>query len=190
MKIIQSVKNKTGWSFFLCPFCNGIVEKRNQHGKKAKSCGCMRHLLSAISRTKHKEGKTRLYQTYINMKRRCYYKKDIHYKYYGERNITVCDEWRESYLNFRDWALKNGYSDNLTIDRKDNDGNYTPGNCRFIPLSVNNLNRRTVVLDFEKAQEIRNKYSTGLYTQAILGQEYGVSHGHISEIVNNKTWIV
>lgn len=71
------------------------------------------------------------------MKPRCLSPNDPHYKWYGGRGIIVCDEWKNSYENFRDWAMSNGYTDDLTIDRIDNDGNYEPSNCQFITASEN-----------------------------------------------------
>ena len=66
------------------------------------------------------------------MKTRCYNKNGNHYKRYGARGIIICDEWLRSFKTFYNWSMSHGYADNLTIDRKNNDGNYEPNNCRFI----------------------------------------------------------
>ena len=84
----------------------------------------------------------RLRKIWESMKERCYYTKHIHYKSYGGRGITVCEEWME-YLPFAKWAFRNGYSDNLTIDRINVNGNYEPCNCRWIPMSEQHSNKRT-----------------------------------------------
>lgn len=86
--------------------------------------------------------KTRIYRIWQDMKNRCYYKKLPEFKYWGGRGITICKEWRESFLNFYKWALANGYKDNLSIDRVDVNGNYEPSNCRWATAYEQVHNRR------------------------------------------------
>jgi hypothetical protein len=74
----------------------------------------------------------RIYRIWAGMKDRCYNKNRSKYKRYGARGIVVCEEWKNNFMNFYNWAISNGYQDNLSIDRKDNDGNYEPDNCRWI----------------------------------------------------------
>ena len=76
------------------------------------------------------------------IKHRCTNANNDRWGDYGGRGITVCSEWAESFEAFRDWALANGYRDDLTIDRKDVNGNYEPGNCRWITNQEQQHNRR------------------------------------------------
>ena len=78
------------------------------------------------------------------MKRRCYCSSSTNYKYYGGRGIEVCSEWKNSYSNFKQWALENGFEENkgLTLDRIDFNGNYCPENCRWITFKEQQRNKR------------------------------------------------
>lgn len=82
-----------------------------------------------------------LYSRWYTMRRRCYDPKFIVYRYYGGKGIGVCEEWRNDYLAFQRWALGHGWKKNLTLDRIDPHGNYSPDNCRWITLSEQQCNR-------------------------------------------------
>lgn len=106
-----------------------------------KSCGCLRREVSAERVWVHGLKRTKLYGTWGNIKRRCTDENSSDYPVYGGRGISVCSEWRDSFVVFREWSLANGYQEGLEIDRRDNDGNYESENCRWVTRAVNARNK-------------------------------------------------
>lgn len=90
----------------------------------------------------HGKTNTRLHSIWKSMKARCYCPNWKPYVHYGARGITVCDEWKNSFLDFYSWSINNGYSQTLELDRIDVNGNYEPNNCRWITHREQTLNRR------------------------------------------------
>lgn len=113
---------------------------------RSKSCGCLAKAISAkvASGTfkTHGQSKTRLYKIWAGIKKRCNNENSSNYKNYGGRGITVCDAWME-FEPFKEWAVKNGYADDLSIDRIDVNGNYEPTNCRWVTKVAQANNRTT-----------------------------------------------
>ena len=88
-----------------------------------------------------KKERKRLKSIYNGMRLRCYNENSVNYKYYGGKGVTICDEWLLSFENFFDWAINNGYNENLTIDRIDSEKEYSPDNCKWSTKKEQAYNR-------------------------------------------------
>lgn len=106
------------------------------------SCGCLESELLSKRNTTHGLSYNPLHQVWLDMNKRCYSPRFKSYHNYGGRGITVTPEWRDSPTLFIAWAEANGYDETLQLDRRDNEGNYSPDNCRFVTCQVNVNNRR------------------------------------------------
>ncbi len=181
-------KKPAYFGLFYCPKCKTNVVKQTSNGKVSKTCGCGRH------DHKKKHGAcvgykdTKLYKVWSGIRSRCRNKNNQRYKHYGGRGIAFCEEWQK-YEPFRDWALLNGYKEYLSIDRRNNDGNYTPENCRFITLTDNNRNKKNNVLSIKKAEKIRSIYAEGEHSQRELAKMFGVHQWRIWKVLKNEIWV-
>ena len=142
--VVKRCENIKGRTAFLCRCKCGKEIKVISHSLmrgNTSSCGCLHKQQLAERNYKHGARYTRLYRIYRNMITRCYNSNILEYKNYGGRGIIVCKEWRESFVAFRTWAENNNYSDKLTIDRIDTNGNYEPNNCRWVTLKAQGFNK-------------------------------------------------
>lgn len=144
-------KENSKKTFFKC-LCDCGKEKIFQSSDlisgKIKSCGCWKseHMKKlGKEQTKHGMTDSRLYHIWRGLRTRCNFDKSKDYNNYGGRGIKVCEEWKNSFQNFYDWAIKNGYQEHLTIDRKDVNGNYCPENCRWADMYTQTRNKRNTV---------------------------------------------
>jgi len=137
---------------------------------------------------KHGGTKTKLFGLWKDIKKRCYNKSRKQYKDYGGRGIIICPEWANDYTKFRDWSLNNGYQEGLEIDRINNDGNYSPENCRFVTKQENIRNSRATKLTLGISNEIKGLWNTGNYTQQELAEKFELHQTTISCIILNKIW--
>lgn len=119
-----------------------VVEAYNLKTGHTQSCGCLQREATSVANKTHGKRNTRLYRIWICMKNRCYRKNHDAYKHYGGRGIKVCDEWLHSFKAFNDWAMANGYRDDLSIDRIDTNKGYSPDNCRWATMAEQNKNKR------------------------------------------------
>lgn len=148
-----------------------IVEASHLRSGHTKSCGCSKN--ERIKNLNYKLGlsTSKIYYTYRNMLNRCYWDKSSESKNYKDRGIVVCDEWRNKengFENFVKWSMKNGYSEDMTIDRINVNGNYEPNNCRWtdtITQANNKRNNKYVVVNGEKGTvgNLSRKYNIGYW---------------------------
>lgn len=110
-----------------------------------QSCGCLGKERRAIRSTTHGKHNSKIYGVWAGMKDRCNNPNNKHYNNYGRRGIAVCNEWLNSFQAFLDWAMANGYSEGLTIERKDTNGNYCPENCKWASRVEQNRNKRNTI---------------------------------------------
>lgn len=144
-RIQPSGQKKTQW---LCKCECGNYSKvtsSNLLKKHSVSCGCFAKESTKKRATVHGfSKKERLYNIWTGIRKRCFTKTCPDYKNYGGRGITLCEKWLD-YINFRNWALNNGYSEQLTIERKNLNDNYCPENCLWIEKKEQSKNRRNVI---------------------------------------------
>lgn len=163
MKLIKLLEIKDFGTYkkrialYECPICN----KKSEHRKEqidyykpsmCKGCSTRKHS------TTHGQRHTKLYKKWQEMKSRVYNKNTNSYKSYGGRGIAICQEWRDDFMVFKEWADTNAYADNLSIERINNNGNYEPSNCKWIPFAEQQRNTR---------RTLKNRFSDDVLTDAI-----------------------
>lgn len=139
-----------GQALWLCRCDCGVEKVVRGHDLKGgvKSCGCSR--IKNCGLYQHGLSKTKLHSTWRAIKDRCYNENNKSYRFYGGRGIKVCEEWLNDFVPFYEWSNSHGYSENLTIDRIDPDGDYSPDNCRWIDrVAQANNTRRNIYITID-----------------------------------------
>jgi hypothetical protein len=146
LSVISRAQSKNGarWNCRCDCGAKKIIQGGHLRHGSARSCGCRKPALIGQANSTHGETRTRIYKIWIGMKSRCYDEKHQAYAIYGGRGILICDAWRNDFPAFRTWALANGYAAYLTIDRRDNNKGYEPGNCRWATWKEQRANQRRV----------------------------------------------
>lgn len=172
LTVLERAENTpSGQARWLC-CCNcgnlKVIRGQSLRSGITQSCGCLRQERLLAANTTHGNSNSRLYHIWCDMKRRCTDRKGKDWSFYGARGITVCQEWNEDFAAFQEWALDNGYSDELTIDRINVDEGYSPDNCRWVDALIQSRNRRNIQTYAHKGKR-----------QAISAwaDEYGLPYG-------------
>ena len=169
---------KRHFGIFECPYC-GVLYKAQIFSVKvgeSKSCGCLRALKNK-SRKVHGLNKTRVHRIWTDMRNRCNNPNNTGFSKYGALGIAVCKEW-DNFMSFKEWSDNNGYFDDLSIDRIDNDKGYSPDNCRWTTKAVQARNKRVIQVNntsgykgvrYRKDKDKYEAYINVFYNSIYLG---------------------
>lgn len=176
-------QNHRGKSMWVCQCDCGktsVVLGTHLTGGHTKSCGCYNEESTKSRVTTHGMSRTRLYNIWRGMLKRCNYEGATSYRNYGAKGISVCEEWCD-YEKFKDWAISHGYSDHLTLDRIDNSGDYRPENCRWADVKTQMRNTsRNKVIQFRGETHCLQEWAD------ILGMNYRT----LQQRINTYGWTV
>lgn len=196
LEVIELAEIRNRRSYWLCKCDCGntkVVRSDALISLKTVSCGCLKKKQDKINLTaNHKDNQTkeRLYHIWASMCQRCSNENSQSYENYGGRGISVCEEWRSDYRNFRKWAVENGYQETLTIERNNVNGNYCPENCCWIPFSRQERNQRRTIrvtidgitqplIDFAEQYGIKPCTARQRYHSGYRQKEYLLYQGNL-----------
>lgn len=184
LTVTKRAENKNGRVAWLCVCECGnelITTTDNLRSGDTQSCGCYNKERTIQTHQKHGLRYKKLYAIHQSIKARCYNKNNKQYKDYGGRGIKVCDEWLGEHgaENFIKWALSNGYADNLTIDRVNNNKGYSPDNCRWAtPKEQGNNTRRNHYIT----------YNGETHTLSQWAEIKNIKRGTLNSRINKYHW--
>lgn len=140
----------------------------------------------------HRMYGTRIYKVYYAMLERCYCLNYKHYNRYGGRGITICEEWKNSFVNFNNWAQSNGYVLGLQLDRHpDNNGPYSPDNCRWVTPQLNSRNRRSnVIVEYNEKRYTLVEFITayGVVSRSTISRRREQGWDTVTAVITPKRW--
>lgn len=168
LTVISQESNINYRKKFLCKCLCGnsvIVSMSHLRTGHTTSCGCLR--IDEPVRKTHGDAGSRLYKIYYQMLARCHNPQSTNYTKYGAKGRAVCTEWRGSYEVFKEWAVANGYTEGLSIDRENNNGDYTPGNCRWVTPTTQAINRGQITTNTSGYKGVSFKKNSGKWVSRV-----------------------
>lgn len=181
VRLLPERKNRARVWECICD-CGRTIATEAGHLRKGHttSCGCVKNV-------RHGFASTRVYRIWAYMIQRCENKNATGFKHYGARGVAIHPEWKDAAV-FCKWAMENGYSDNAELDRIDNEGPYSPENCRWVSHQENNQNTRRTKLDAVKVKAARLAFQAGIMNKTEIAAFFGVSRTCVVNAVNKTTW--
>lgn len=167
-----------------CSSCGKHIERRTSHVKASKTTECQACLMSKKFKT-HGDTGTRLHNIWLQMRLRCTDTNNSAYRWYGAKGIKVDEEW-ETYETFKDWAINNGYTEELTIERINSDKNYERSNCKWIPIEENRQrarDKRKVKID---RYDLGGNYIDTFESYHNAQKETGISFPNIRRVIDTN----
>lgn len=170
--------------------CGEILVTQNRHllSQNTQSCGCLNKDRVLEANRTHGESRSKLYDVWQAMRRRCENERDENYWRYGGRGIAVCDEWKE-FVPFREWAMASGYAVGLTIERVNNDLGYSAGNCRWATRrdQTRNTRHNRRLTAFGETQLLADWVRDARCVVTSAGLRYRLNRGMAMELALTKT---
>jgi hypothetical protein len=189
MRYDEKAKRNHRWCLFQCPDCLELREIKTKLAKSITRCARCANKVAANKRTKHGKADRnyRLYNIWSGMRNRCYSKSNTSYHLYGGKGVTICKEWSD-FKTFEQWALKNGYTDELDLDKDElceklgiHPKVYSPLTCKWKPKKENS--RSNVKLSKTDIEYIKANFKPHTNSYKVLAKQFNISERHIYDII-------